>query len=287
MNNDNLPPALSDLSEEQASEEVTALVPLSASGEWHTIVDQIIDELDHNEFPEKVLKTAEYLICGWPTHKIAKRLGTTKETIRGWLTRYPKLAVAVNYGQRELQRWRMARLEQQFVSAVEASQDILDLGTPYREAVVNLDGVDPKVLALKAQQARFIISLFAGQKVDLKVRGPADDQPSLKAQTDALDYLATRIAGELDNTVVARPETTYRVIDANTDTHGPLLDDKGDPYYGKLGEFDQNEAGIVCHICGERHKKLYIHITKGHKLKDRNYEMVFMLDRGKLREYGR
>lgn len=284
MTTNNLPPALS----EEEGEEVTALVPLSASGEWHTIVDQIIDELEIVDAPDKILKAAEYLICGWPTHKVAKRLGTTKETIRGWLTQYPNMAVAVNYGQRELQRWRMARLEQQFVSAVEASQDILDLGTPHRESpVINLDGIDPKILTLKAQQARFIISLFAGQKVDMKVRGHDDEPPSLKAQEGALDYLATRIAGELDNTILARPETTYRVIDVNTDTHGPLLDDKGDPFHGKLSEFDQNESGTLCHICGERHNKLYIHVTKGHKMKERTYEMVFMIDRGKLREYGR
>jgi len=280
-----LPPALTDMPEE-TSGDATALVPLSAVEEWHSIVDRVIDELDGEEYPDDVLKAAEYLICGWPTYKVAERIGRRKDTIRGWLSRYPKMAVAVNFGQRELHRWRMARLEQQFISAVEASQDILDLGTPHR-TVENMDGVDPKILALKGQQARFIISLFAGQKVDLKIRSPSDEQPQLKAQKDALDYLATRIAGELDNTIIARPETTYRVIDVNTDTHGPLLDTHGNPFYGTLGEFDQNEGGTLCHICGERQKKLYIHVTKGHKMKGREYEMVFMLDRGTLKEYGR
>jgi hypothetical protein len=279
-----LPPAVSDLPEEEG--ESTALVPLSAAGEWHTIVDNIVDNLSENEYPTNVIKAAEYLICGWPTHKVAERIGVKKETIRGWLTRYPEMAVAVNYGQRELHRWRMARLEQQFVSAVEASQEILDIGTRHTEPTGNMDNFDPKLLALKAQQARFIISIFAGQKMDLKIRNPAEDKPQLKAQQEALDYLATRIAGELDNTVVARPETTYRVTDVNTDTHGPLLNERGDPFHGTLGEFDQNEAGITCHVCGSREKKLYLHITKGHKMKDREYEMVFMLDRGMLREYG-
>ena len=153
-----LPPILEDMPIE-AQDTKTALVPLSAAGEWHEIVDQIVDELTEEDIPDDVIKAAEYLMCGWPTYKVAQRLNKQTSTIRGYLSRYPRVAVAVNYGQRELQRWRLSQLERQFISAVEASQDILDLGTPHRQ-VQNLDGVDPKVLALKAQQARFIISLF-------------------------------------------------------------------------------------------------------------------------------
>ncbi|MCK5613362.1 hypothetical protein KAR91_66445 [Candidatus Pacearchaeota archaeon] len=278
------PPAVNDLPEDESTGE--ELVPLSAAAEWQEIVDTLIDDLYDYDYPDEVLKATEYLISGWPSHQVAERLGVKRETVRGWLTRYPKMAVAVNYGQRELHRWRMSRLERQFLSAVEASQDILDLGTKHR-TVENLDAVDPKILAIKAQQARYIIGLFAGQKLDLQVKGPSDEAPKLKAQKEALDYLADRISDNLGDTVTAAPETTYRVLDGQFNSGGPLTDDRGDPYHGILGELDKNEAGTLCHICGERHPKLYMHVTKGHKMKDRYYEIVFMLDRGTLKEYGR
>lgn len=279
-----LPPILSDM--ENLNDSI-ALVPLSAAGEWQTIVDKIVDDLD-GDIPDRVIRAAEYLICGWPTHKIAERLNTKKETIRGWLTRYPKMAVAVNYGQRELYRWRMAQLEQEFLTALDVSQRILDLGSGMKttEDLEKLESLDPKILAIQAQQSRFIISLFAGQKMDLRIKSPSDDRPALKAQKDALDYIATQIADNL-GTIEARPETTYRVIDINSGIRGPLLDDKGDPFHGRLGEFDQNDEGTTCHVCGERASKLYMHVTKGHKMKAREYEIVFMLDKDSLKQYGR
>ncbi len=281
-----LPPILEDMPEE-AQETGTALVHLSAAGQWHEIVDRIVDELLDEDIPDDVVKAAEYLICGWPTYKVAQRLSVQTKTIRGYLSRYPNVAVAVNYGQRELQRWRLAQLERQFISAIEASQDILDLGTPHRQ-VQNLDGVDPKTLAIKAQQARFIISLFAGQKVDLNVRGPEDDKPALKAQQDALDYIADRVANRLES-IDAVPEklvTTYRVVDVRDNKSGPMLDEHGDPAHGKLGEIETNEDGTLCHVCGERFGKLRIHVTQGHRMTDREYELVFMLSKGELKTHG-
>lgn len=280
-----LPPILEDILPE-TQETGTALVPLSAAGEWHEIVDQIVDELTEEDFPDDVIKAAEYLMCGWPTYKVAQRLGRQTSTIRGYLSRYPRVAVAINYGQRELQRWRLSQLERQFISAVEASQDILDLGTPHRR-VENLDGVDPKVLALKAQQARFIISLFAGQKLDLQVRSPEDEKPALKAQQDALDYIADKVSGRLES-IEAFPErqtTTYRVVDIKDRKSGPMLDEHGDPMHGKLGIFDTNEEGTLCHVCGDRFSKIRIHVTKGHKMTDREYEMVFMFEKDALKKH--
>lgn len=280
-----LPPILSDLPE--AENAGTALVPLSAAGEWHEIVDRIVDELNEEDIPDDVIKAAEYLMCGWPTYKVAQRLKKQTNTIRGYLSRYPQVAVAVHYGQRELQRWRLSQLERQFISAVEASQDILDLGTPHRDPVTSLEGVDPKVLALKAQQARFIISLFAGQKLDLQVRSPEDEKPALKAQQDALDYIADKVSGRLES-IEAVPEkrtTTYRVVDAKDRKSGPMLDEHGDPMHGTLGAFDSNEDGTLCHVCGDRVSKIRIHVTSGHKLTDREYEMVFMFEKDALKNH--
>ena len=183
----------------------------------------------------------------------------------------------------------MAQLEQGFLTALEVSQRILDMGTGRKRLEENMQdttSTDPKILAIQAQQARFIISLFAGQKMDLKIRSPSDDRPALKAQKDALDYIAKQITDNI-NTIEARPETTYRVIDANTGILGPLLDDKGDPFHGTLGEFDQDDTGTLCHVCGKRESKLYMHVTKSHKMKAREYEMVFMLDKDSLKQYGR
>ena len=279
-----LPPILADMPE--AENPGTAMVPLSAAGEWHEIIDHLVDELTEGDFPDDVIKAAEYLICGWPTYKVAERLGKQTNTIRGYLSRYPQVAAAVHYGQRELQRWRLAQLERQFISAVEASQDILDLGTPHRQ-VENLEEVDPKILALKAQQARFIISLFAGQKLDLQIRGPEDERPALKAQQDALDYIADKVSNRLES-IEAFPErqtTTYRVIDAKDRKSGPMLDENGDPMHGTLGEFDTNEEGTLCHVCGDRYSKIRLHVTKGHKLTDREYEMVFMFEKDALKKH--
>ncbi len=284
---DNSPPILDDILEEKL-EESTALVPLSAAGEWQTIIDDIVDTLDAN-IPDQVIKAAEYLICGWPTHKIAERLNVKKETIRGWLTTYPKMAVAVNYGQRALHRWRMAQLEQQFLTSLETSQRILDMGIEkgrLEENMQEITSADPKILAIQAQQARFIISLFAGQKMDLRVRSPSDDRPALKAQKDALDYIANQITDKL-NTIEARPETTYRIMDIKTGVSGPLLDGKGDPFHGTLGKIDQSDEGALCHVCGKWEAKLYMHVTKGHKMRVREYEIVFMLDKDSLKQYGR
>jgi len=277
---------LSDMSDE-TNKPSTAMVPISAAAEWHEIIDRIVDELEAEDIPDEVIKAAEYLICGWPTYKVAQRLGTKPDIIRGYLSKYPRMAVAVHYGQRELQRWRMAQLEMQFLSAVEASQDILNLGTEHHR-VHNLEGADPKVLALKAQQARFIISLFAGQKVDLKVRSPEDDRPALKAQQDALDYIADKVSARLES-IEALPEkveTTYRVHDVKTGKHGPMLDEHGDPSFGELGVINTNEEGTLCHVCGDRVGKLRLHVTKGHKMTDREYELVFMLGKGDLKLHG-
>ena len=248
-----LPPILADMPE--AENPGTAMVPLSAAGEWHEIIDHLVDELTEGDFPDDVIKAAEYLICGWPTYKVAERLGKQTNTIRGYLSRYPQVAVAVHYGQRELQRWRLAQLERQFISAVEASQDILDLGTPHRQ-VENLDGVDPKILALKAQQA-------------------------------PLDYIADKVSTRLES-IEAFPErqtTTYRIIDAKDRKSGPMLDENGDPMHGTLGEFDTNEEGTLCHVCGDRYSKIRLHVTKGHKLTDREYEMVFMFEKDALKKH--
>jgi len=287
-------PLLDDLSEEDN----TSLVPLSAAGEWQEIIDQVVSGImgKGEIIPEDVIKAAEYLICGWPTYKVAKRLNRSPSTIRGWLTNYPEVTAAIYQGQRELHRWRMSRLEQQFLSAVEASQRILDVGTEHDRPRPMAQGeededfepvpINTKLLAIQAQQARYIISLFAGQKMDVQIEGPEERKPALKAEQDALDYIVGAIKEEL-HTIDAVQETTFRIKDAQVGVSGPMLDDKGNPFYGELGEVDTNPEGTLCHVCGKRVPKLYMHVTNGHKMKERMYEITFMLDRGTLKEHGR
>jgi hypothetical protein len=279
MMTDNLPPILKDMDEEISKHVDTDLVPISAAAEWGEIVDDVILSLvEEDEYPEDVLKVTEYLICGWPSYEIAKKIGRKPETIRSWLSRYPKMALAVRKGQHELQRWRLAQLEKQFIDAAKLSQKIIEGDSSVMQT-------DSKKLGIQARQARYILGLFAGQKLDLQVKGSQDDRPTLKAEKDALDYLAERIAEEQDKRMIdvtPSEDKIVRVIDPRDGTKGPVLDEDGEPMHGTLGEIDRNDEGSLCHICGKRVGKLRLHVNKGHKMSDQEYEVIFMLPVGEL-----
>jgi hypothetical protein len=62
----------------------------------------------------------------------------------------------------------------------------------------------------------------------------------------------------------------------------PLLDERGNPYYGKLGELDRNEEGFLCHICGHRSLHPVQHIVS-HKISVVDYSLVFMTSKDDLK----
>lgn len=246
---------------------------LAPDVQWREIIDKIVDEIGETELPDDVVRCTELLISGYPTYKAAKTLGVSQQTVRRWLEKYPAMAMAVKHGRELMTTWRMSKLEQQFLVAVEKSEEILD--TDLSDSQQNA-----KLIAAVAQQARFIISLFAGQKSDINITMSGEGQ-LLKTQTDALDYLAEKLQSQRASGEVV--EASYRIVDvAESPERQPLLDENGNPPFGTIGELDANQDGILCHVCGERLKNIKAHAASVHKLNWKEYSAVYMLPRGAL-----
>ena len=178
------------------------------------------------------------------------------------------MANAVRKGREMLTAWRMSKLEQQFVLAAAKSQDILNLSPSDKT-------VDARLTGVIAQHARFVMSLFLGQKVDVNIHLP--ETPQMKARNDALDYIAARMGREdvVEGTCVIEPAKNKQ----------PLLDEEGKPYHGKLGALDVNEDGMLCHICGDRSKHAQ-HIA-GHGISVAEYCLVFMVSEEEVKNIGK
>ena len=242
--------------------------------DWQKIVNQIVAQMGE-QMPDQVIQATEMLVAGFPTHDVAKRLGVKTTTVRRWLESYPAMAMAVANGRKLMSVWRMSRLEQQFLQAIDKSEEILDLDLEDR-------AVNSKLVGVVAQHARFIISLFAGQKIDVNIKVNQGEE-TLKAKQDALDYLALKLAAQREED---KPiEAVYRVLDANPEeAPTPLLSADGNPAFGQLGVLDTNEEGTLCHACGKRVPNLAGHVTGAHSLKLSVYEMIYMLTTGTLSE---
>lgn len=282
------PPILNDLKEEDLEGTVTALVPLNAAVSWQQITNTLVERLEKEELPEKVVKATEYLVCGWPLYKIAERIGSKGTTIRSWLKKYPAMAVAVAEGQKALHLWRLSQLEQQFLVAMEVSQELFD-AEPGRFVESLEEGEEDiwvptnhKLLAAKATHARFIIGLFAGQKLKIDIKTPEDEILPLKAGVDALDYLIEGITNRLDDNKSNPIETIIRVVDTKSKEDTPIVDEKGNPFHGILGELDVDKSGVLCHICGKRSSNIRQHIGGAHKMSPFDYKVTFMIPQGAL-----
>jgi hypothetical protein len=245
-------------------------------GEWADIVNQLVEELNGKELPDKVVEATELLLAGYPIYKAAKKIGSTTATIRRWLTMYPTMAAIVANGKRLLSKWRMAKLEQQFLSALEVSQEVLD-------TALDGEGVNPRVLTVVAAQSRYIIGLFAGQKIDVTVTHELGETV-MKAKTDALDYLAERLADQITGADMEPVEAVYKIVDSKPDDDGPMLDEEGNSPFGKIGELDTKEEGTTCHSCGRRLKNLAKHILTQHSMGVEEYEILYMLPEGSVRQ---
>jgi hypothetical protein len=245
-------------------------VPDQADPEWSEIVDKIIEEMG-DELPDKVIEATELLLSGYSTYQAAKKIGSDARTIRQWLEKYPSMAMAVHNGRQLLSKWRLSKLEQQFVLATKKSEEILELSL--RDGDVNA-----RLVGVVGQHARFVMSLFMGQKVDVEIK--VTETPQVKARTDALDYLAQQMAalgGKADSVI----EGSYTVVEPEKRAGLPLLDEHGNPYYGKLGELDRNEEGTLCHICGQRSLHPVQHIIS-HKIGIGDYCLVYMISKEDL-----
>jgi len=255
--------------------------PITGNEEWNEIANRISAELTVDNLPDRVIEATELLLAGWPIYKAARKLNVSSDTIRRWLSTYPTMAAAVANGRKLLSKWRMSKLEQQFLSAIERSQEVLELDLDGTNSEGNK--VDPKVLTVVAAQARYIIGLFSGQKIDVEVRHELGDT-LLKAKEDALSYLADRLAEQQVKADSEPVEAVFRIIDSKRATTGPVLDEHGDPPFGKLGQIDKTDDGILCHICGGRYKSVIKHLLTAHDVTVEDYETLYMLEEGSLRK---
>jgi hypothetical protein len=251
--------------------------------EWGGIVDQLVDQINEQDYPDKVVRATEMMLAGFPVSEVADELGTTTRTIRGWVKKYPVMAVVLANGQSLLSKWRMSKLEQQFLRAVDRSEQIMGMSMTGAYEADNGEVLfaDPKIVSILASQSRFIIGLFAGQKQDITVTHDVSDKV-LKAKTDALDYLSEKLLEQNDGQVIEAIETTYHVVDDKTDD-GPMIGDDGGPNYGELGVLDINEEGIQCHACGNRYRALHSHLYSKHNISTKDYEVLFLLEQGAVR----
>lgn len=250
---------------------------------WLTIVDDLYDSLKaHDDMPDKVVQAAEMLVVGIPTYKIARELDVSTKTIRRWLSDYPQLAIAINSAKKNITRWRLSMLEGQFLLALKKSEEVLTTSARQESSEEDEVGetVNAKLLALQAQHARYIFSLFLGNKMDLNIN-IRDETPTMKAAKNALDYLAAKmIEAQTDDEPI---EGVVRVIDVEN-PEGPLLNEDGNPHFGVLGKLDINKDGVLCHVCGKRFERLDIHIRVKERLSNEDYETIFMLSPGAIRE---
>jgi hypothetical protein len=237
------------------------------SATWQDAINQLTETLIDSDVPERVVKIAEMLVAGFPMYKIAKKIGVKTSTVKSYIKKYPAMASAVARARSDLSLWRMAQMEQQFVQALETSEEVFTAD----------DSTNAKLLGIKAQHARYVLSLFFGNKLDINIK-ISDETPLLKASKSALDYVVDA-AKEYENEDTI--EATVRIIEDGS-TNGPLLDEEGNPNHGVLGELDVSEEGIMCHVCGVRFERLDIHIRVKEKLSSEMYETIFMLSPGTI-----
>ena len=255
------------------------LVKASEQESWADIVEKITDSLSEEDAPEDVVRATELLLAGFPHGEVAKKLGVKRQTIRAWLNKYPVLATTLADNRKLLSKWRLAQLEQLFLTAIDRSREILETGLDGHGA----DGtqVDPKVLTVIAAQARYFIGIFAAQQQSLTVTHELGETV-MKAQENALDYLAQKLQAQARNADQEPIEAVYRIIDPRIDSAGPVLDEKGNPFYGEFGVVDKNQDGTLCSICGKRMKNMTAHLQSSHSITIAAYEATFMLEHGAI-----
>jgi len=256
------------------------IVPAQDDAEWNKEIERLVEQLSQEDanLPERVIQATEYLLAGWPSYKIARELNIKSSQIKEWLKQYPVMARIVAESRKWLIKWRMSRLEQQFLTAIERSEEILEIGLDGNDTDDN--PVNAKVVGVVAQHVRYIIGLYAGQQMDINVNFGIQEE-TLKATKDALDYIAVRMAQERGGDEAI--EATYRVVDESPTSNRPVLDPGGNPHFGEMGVLDTTNLGVLCHICGVREGDLAKHIHMQHKLSDEEYEVTFLLPYGSIK----
>lgn len=256
---------------------------------WQEIINDLVDQVageDINDIPEKVIQATELLLTGTPYYKVAQELGVTTATVKNWVKKYPPMALVLQKGRPLLAKWRIAKLEQQYLMAIQKSQEILEMDLYSGDSTTedNVSVPNAKLTGVVAQQARFIIQQFTKVNNEISIKSDGESV-TMSASGDALDYIAERIAEhrEKDEPV----EATYRVIDdKNTsEKYIPMLDEHGEPFYGEMGKLEINEdKKIQCHICGNYYTSLTTHLYGKHEVPPDVYELTFLLEEGAIED---
>lgn len=256
---------------------------------WQEIINDLVEQVageNIDDIPEKVIKATELLLTGMPYYKVAQELGVTTTTVKTWVKKYPPMALVLQKGRPLLAKWRIAKLEQQYLMAIEKSREILemDLYSSDSEDGENFPTPNAKLTGVVAQQVRFIIQQFTKVNNEISIKSDGESV-TMSASGDALDYIAEKLAEHRDREEPV--EATYRVIDdKNTsDKYIPILDEHGEPFYGEMGILEINEDNkIQCHICGNYYKSLTTHLYGKHEVPPDVYELTFMLDEGAIQD---
>lgn len=228
---------------------------------WQDIADLIWEQIDRDEdlqFPDEVMQAVELLLSGEPRYKVAKKLGVSSRTVKNWLEKYTVARSALLMGQKLLSRWRMAKLEQQFLDAIEVSREVLTADPGEEQTNV-------KLLGVQAQHARWLIEKMLDPKIQSVVFNinTKEDDGIYKARKEALDYLATKI------------ETIDAEFSSVSDG----------PEHGHYGVISRKGDQAQCHICGTYVDNLLAHVEKEHNITSEEYEVDFKLQYGSLRKW--
>lgn len=228
---------------------------------WRDVADLLWEQVDSGEeaLPEQVMEAIELILSGEPRYKVAKKLGVSSRTIKNWLEKYPIARRVLSTGYQFISRWRMAKIESQFLDAVETSQKVL-------RADQNDEELNVKLLGIQAQHARFIIDKMLNPNTQLIFNiNTKEDDGVYKAKKDALDYLAS-------STVEAEfVERRDEIKDA--------------PPFGHYGVITTEGTDAMCHICGKFSATLKRHIEEAHGIEAADYEIDFKLPYGTLEKW--
>lgn len=245
---------------------------------WEDLYDEVAEQVDLEKIPEGALHAIPYLMAGIPKAEVARHVGVSRNTLRQWLSQYPSMQILVAKGRELAQHYRLSMLEAQFIKALKVSEEILDM--PMRGISDDDEtGINSKIATAKGQHARFIIDKFITSRKDISITHELGDSV-LDANADALDYVAQVVASLGKDEPV---DVTYRVIDGNSSTEGPMLDENGQPNFGTFGGLTvDDELGTQCHDCGDWFKSLATHIRKTMKMTIREYEVLYGLEPGTI-----
>lgn len=254
---------------------------------WQEIINDLVDQIageDVNDIPENVISATELLLTGMPYYKVAQKLGVTTATVKNWVKKYPPMALVLQKGRPLLAKWRIAKLEQQYLMAIQKSQEILEMDLYGSDSSddENFPTPNAKLTGVVAQQARFIIDQFTKVNNEISLKSDGESM-TLSASGEALDYLARKLSENRDREEPI--ESTYRVIDDKNTSEKliPILDEHGEPFHGEMGKLNFDDNGrIQCHICGNYYKSLTTHLYGKHEVPPDVYELTFMIEEGAI-----